>query len=143
MEWCELYPKGRKPETADMQGFIGTPLWASFCAQMESGYGVSPVIEHSTCSAAPGWNLKYKKGGRSLCTLYPAAGTFTCLIAIGGDAAAETDMALHTLGEYARDLYTNAKPCNGTRWLMLRVADETARRDALTLIGIRHRNRKR
>ena len=62
---------------------------------------------------------------------------------VGRGYSYETDMALNTLGDYARDLYVNAKPCNGTRWLMFRVADETALRDALTLIGIRYRNRKR
>ena len=143
MDWNAAYPKGMRPDAADMAAFIASPLWGSFCSQMESGYGVAPLIEHSTCSGAPGWNLKYKKGGRSLCTLYPAAGCFTCLIAIGGDAEAEMDIALHTLGEYARDLYVSAKPCNGSRWLMFRVSDETSLRDALALIGIRYRNRRR
>ncbi|KAB2952754.1 DUF3788 family protein [Heliorestis acidaminivorans] len=36
---------------------------------MEEAYQAKPHITYSKCSAQPGWNVKYKKSGKSLCTL--------------------------------------------------------------------------
>lgn len=142
MSWNERYPKEIKPELTDIDAFVASPLWQQFCAQVEQTYGVKPVTEHSRCSGAPGWNVKYKKGGRSLCTLYPAGGYFTCLVAIGGGAAQEAELALNTFAAYTRELYQNATPLNGSRWLMVDVRDEHILADALALIAMRARNKK-
>ena len=83
MNWCDCYPKEEMPTLAQVAAFVASPLWESLCVHVESCYGVLPKIEHSVCSGAPGWNVKYRKGGRALCTLYPAAGYYTCLISVG------------------------------------------------------------
>ncbi len=142
MNWNERFPKDTQPTLPEIKQHIGTPLWEQFCASMEQTYGVKPITEHSRCSGAPGWNIKYKKSGRSLCTLYPAAGYFTCLLAIGGDAAADADLAVGTLCDVIRDLYQNAVPMNGYRWLMIDVRDERTLNDTLALIAIRAAHRK-
>ncbi len=142
MSWNEQYPKEIKPELNDIGAFVASPLWQRLCAQLEQTYGVKPLTEHSRCSGAPGWNVKYKKGGRSLCTLYPAGGYFTCLVAIGGEAAVEAELALNTYSDYTRALYQHAMPFNGSRWLMIDVRDEHILADALSLIAIRARNKK-
>ena len=137
MNWNERYPKDQQPTLNEMEQFIGSPLWGRFCAAVEQHYGVKPVTEHSRCSGAPGWNLKYKKSGRSLCTLYPSSGYFTCLLAIGGEAAADADLAIGAFCEYTRMLYRNAIPFNGYRWMMVEVRDERILNDTLALIAIR------
>ena len=71
------------PHPDDIAEFVDNPLWKALCSWLESGYRTVPRIEYSRCGMAPGWNVKYKKGGRALCTLYPAAGSFTCLVCIG------------------------------------------------------------
>lgn len=78
-----LWPQNRKPSPDDIAEFVDNPLWKALCSWLESGYRTVPRIEYSRCGMAPGWNVKYKKGGRALCTLYPAAGSFTCLVCIG------------------------------------------------------------
>ena len=70
-----LWPQNRKPSPDDIAEFVDNPLWKALCSWLESGYRTVPRIEYSRCGMAPGWNVKYKKGGRALCTLYPAAGS--------------------------------------------------------------------
>ena len=137
MSWNEQYPKEVKPELSAIGAYIGSPLWAALCTQVEQTYGVAPLIEHSRCSGAPGWNVKYKKSGRSLCTVYPASGYFTCLVAIGGPMAAEVELGLYTFSDYTRTLYRNAMPFNGYRWLMIDVRDAQILQDTLALIAAR------
>jgi len=89
MNWNELYPKARQPDLPAVSDYIGNPLWEELRGHLESTYDVLPTVEHSICSGAPGWNLKYKKSGRALCTLYPAQGFFTCLVSVGSKEAME------------------------------------------------------
>ena len=96
-----------------------------------------PRIEYSRCGMAPGWNVKYKKGGRALCTLYPAAGSFTCLVCIGQREAMAAEALLPLCSPPVRQLYHTASPLNGSRWLMIPVTDEAVLTDVKELIGIR------
>ena len=84
MTWNTLWPQDRKPTPGDIAEFVDNPLWKTLCSWLESGYRTVPRIEYSRCGMAPGWNVKYTKGGRALCTLYPAAGSFTCLVSRPG-----------------------------------------------------------
>ncbi|MEA4869389.1 MAG: DUF3788 domain-containing protein [Christensenella sp.] len=137
MNWLERYPKSQQPTIADIACFIGSPLWNGLCHWAEERYAVEPRVEYSTCSGAPGWNVKYKKGGRALCTLYPDEGSFTALVTIGGKEAPEAEMLLPTCSDYLRELYARTREFNGARWLMIRVSDPAVLADVKTLISLR------
>ena len=142
MNWNQLYSKSIRPSLEEVAAFIGSPLWGAFCGQIESAYGVEPKLEHSVCSGAPGWNVKYKKGGRALCTLYPDDGAFTCMVVVGAAEAPFADAALAACSDYVRELYADTRVFNGMRWLMIRVADAQVMADALSLIRLRAAVRK-
>lgn len=142
MSWNDLYPKASPPNLAAVSSYINNPLWNALCDHLESSYGVSPALEHSICSGAPGWNVKYKKGGRALCTLYPGEGTFTCLISVGSKEAMEAELLLGGCTEYLQALYWNAKPFNGSRWLMIEVTSAEVLEDVKMLIGLRVSKRR-
>lgn len=61
MKWNELYPSSVPPLPSDIDKFVSSPLWSEFCTSVEGTYGVSPRVEYSKCSMAPGWNVKYKR----------------------------------------------------------------------------------
>ncbi len=142
MNWSQLYPQANRPELSQISDYIGSPQWGELRAHLESAYGVSPILEYSVCSGAPGWNLKYRKGGRALCTLYPAQGFFTCLVSIGSREAIEAELLLASCTEYLRSLYWGAKPFNGGRWLMIAVTSPEVLRDVQALIALRVRAKR-
>ena len=137
MNWNERYPKQEQPSLRDIETYIDSPLWGELCRWAEERYAVLPKIEHSTCSGAPGWNVKYKKGGRSLCTLYPDAGAYTALVTVGTKEAAEAELLLPTCSEYLRELFTRSGSLNGARWLMIRVTDPAVLSDVKKLVSLR------
>ena len=61
---------------------------------------VAPKLEYSGCTMQPGWNIKFKKNGKNVCTLYPLDGYFICMILIGGDAMAEMEARLGDFTPY-------------------------------------------
>jgi hypothetical protein len=137
MKWYQRYPKAQQPTPDEISTFIGSPLWDELCRWVEASYKTKPKIEHSVCSGAPGWNVKYKKSGRSLCTLYPDAGSFTALITIGTLEAPEAELLLPTCSDDLRELYAHTREFNGARWLMIRVTDAAVLEDVKKLVRLR------
>lgn len=139
MHWNECYTKQTPPTLAEIGEHIASPLWDKLCTHLQDRYGVAPHIEHSICSAAPGWNVKYKKSSRSLCTLYPAEGYFTAMVSIGSKEAMEAELLLSACTEYTQALYWRTNCCNGSRWLMIEVRTPEILEDVKTLIALRMR----
>ena len=137
MNWNQRYPKSQQPSLGEIAAYIDSPLWGNLCSWAETTYSIAPKVEHSTCSGAPGWNVKYKKGGRALCTLYPDDGAFTAMVTIGSKEAAEAELLLPTCSDYLRDLFARTSLFNGGRWLMIRVTDARVLEDVKTLIRLR------
>lgn len=137
MEWKEQFPKASRPSLEQVGEYIATPLWRELCDYLEQTYGVAPSVEHSICSAAPGWNVKYKKSSRALCTLYPDDGFFTCMVSIGAKEAMEAELLLANCTEYVRQLYWKSQPFNGGRWLMIDVRSPEILADVKALIATR------
>ncbi len=136
-DWSDLYPQPSQPTPDAISAFISNPLWEDLNTFVQTAYGAVPRYSFSKCSAAPGWNVKYQKGGRALCTLYPMNGYFIALIVIGERESAQTDLALPALSEYVRTLYLKAQAVMGGKWLMTEVRSPEILQDVKTLIGIR------
>lgn len=133
---CLLDP-AREPSWNELRAQVASPLWDALCAELSEAFGVRPLLQYSRCSLAPGWNVKYRKSGRALCTLYPRPGGFSCMVCVGSREAPAAETFLACSDGPARELYRNAAPLNGTRWLMLEIDGEPALRDALELIRLR------
>jgi hypothetical protein len=77
MSWNEAYPRDHMPTLDEIDRYISSPLWTALRGFIEGDFQSRPSVQHSVCAGAPGWNVKYKKGGRALCTLYPGEGFFS------------------------------------------------------------------
>ena len=142
MKWTEKYTPAIKPEIGQIGEYINNPLWQELCRFTEATYGVSPQIEYSVCSGAPGWNVKYKKSSRALCILYPNEGFFTCLICIGNKEQMEAELVLTVCSSYVQGLFEKAKPYNGTRWLMIDVTSNEILEDVKRLLFVRSKPKR-
>ncbi len=143
MEWNLLYGSDREPEREDIRSYIGkaVPLWDELQAYLGETYRIPAKMSYSKCSGQPGWNVKYQKGGKSLCTLYPMEDFFIALVVIGTKEEAETEaaMALGEFSPYLQELYGRTSFSCGGRWLMIHVKDRTVLDDVKKLVAIRVR----
>ena len=137
MRWIEAYTRGDKPEFEEISSYVESPLWDELCKFIEATYMISPSIEYSRCSGAPGWNVKYKKSSRALCTLYPNKGYFTCLVSIGRKEAPQAEMVLSSFSDYLQELYKNTNVFNGSRWLMIDITSKRICGEVKELLSIR------
>lgn len=139
MEWHLLYGPDSAPSSDNIADYIGSDLWATLNSHLAQAYKAAPKRTYSKCGAAPGWNVKYQKSGKSLCTLYPHEGYFVALVVIGNKETPETELILSQLSGPVQELYNRVPFLCGGKWLMIRVDSAQALDDVIKLIAIRSR----
>lgn len=128
------------PTEYEMNEYINNDLWEEFCRYMEQSYHAILKFEFSKCSWEYGWNIKFKKSGRTYCTVYPRENYFTVLIVIGKKEKEWVEAAFYDFSDEIQQLYKETKEGNNQKWLMIDLEDAGKRyEDVKKLIEIRNR----
>lgn len=135
--WGALYDGSDQPDWIDINAFIANPLWQEINDYLQGAYQVTPELAYSNCPAQPGWNVKYKKSGRALTTLYPLPGCFIALVVVGSKEEPALEPLLPSLHPQIRTLYQNSRSMAMGRWLMIKVDSQEIAEDVKRLIAIR------
>ena len=137
MQWSERYDGGHQPTQENFCEYIGNDLWQQMNTYLQETYNVSPKVVYSGCSWQKGWNVKYQKGGRSLCTLYPMQGYFVTLVVIGNREIDEAELLIALCGEYVKTLFYKSIFGHQGKWMMVEVEDTDVLGDVKKLIALR------
>jgi hypothetical protein len=111
--------------------------WRALTAHIESAYGAKPLIAYSVCAGQPGWNVKYKKGSKALCTLYPEPNSFIALVVLGQADMDKLDAVRPAYTPGLLVLYDGSRLFNNTKWLMIRVTDDAVLDDVRKLLALK------
>lgn len=141
MEWSGMYDQNSQPAMESIKAFIKSDLWNELCSYLESTYSISPKIEYSKCSMQKGWNVKYKKGGKSLCTLYPMDGWFIALVVICEKEQTDAELLMPAYSVYVQRLFHETIFSAGGRWLMIEVRERAVLEDVQKLVQIRSKHK--
>lgn len=95
MNWDSLYKQNHQPTLKEVSGYINNKLWEDLNYFLRETYKTDPELSYSQCSMQRGWNVKYRKSGKSLCTLYPMEGYFIALVVIGYKERFEAELMLN------------------------------------------------
>lgn len=133
-----LKDKNNHPTIEAISEYIRNPVFMQFCLEIKNTYKCSEKIEYSSCSWEKGWNIKFKKAGKTLCTIYPRECYFTIMIVIGTKEKALVEAILPECAVELSDIYNKTREGNGQRWLMIDLEDKgNLYNDVLRLIQIR------
>lgn len=136
----DLQDRSVCPTMEEVGEVVGNPAFGRFCAQIRDTYQCSERIEYSSCSWEKGWNIKYKKAGKTLCTIYPREGYFTVMVVVGAKEKPLVEAALPQCTAELRQIYHQTREGNGQRWLMIDLEDEgELYEDVFRLIQIRRK----
>lgn len=134
----DLLDKNHCPVLEEIGGYVRNPVLMQFCTEIKETYQCSEKIEYSGCSMEKGWNVKFKKAGKSLCTIYPREGCFTVLIVVGRKEKPAVEALLPECSAGLRSLYHRMPEGNGQKWLMIDLEDkDQLYSEVLRLIQIR------
>lgn len=143
MSWSTLYPADKQPDETTIAQYINSPYWPELNDFLAQNYEIEPKHTFSTCSGQPGWNIKYQKSGRALCTLYPMDGYFIALVVIGAKEETQAELTMPLCDPYTQQLFQNTSVMMGSRWLMINVTTQTILDDVKSLIQIRRPIKKK
>lgn len=136
----DILNKTYEPSMNEISNYIennANKRWLEIVKFIESEFISKPLIFYSKCSAKPGWNIKYKKNNRALCTLYPSKDSFTALVVLN-----KVDMDLlkgmrQNYSEYVLKLYDSCSLFNGTKWLMINITNDEILNDVKNLLFLK------
>ena len=135
--WTQLFPMDRKPSVEELDQYADNPLWPELRRYLKDAYGAEPRTEYSRCGLEPGWNLKFKKGSKSLATVYLRPGYVTAMISIAPKDEPEAEGVLLACTEYTRTLYRETASSKMGRWLMLDLTSPEILEDIKALLALR------
>lgn len=142
-EFVRMTDKICKPTEKEILGFIGEQAenaWQELRRFIEDNYEIEP--ETIFYGAKYGWTVRYRKSGKTLCSLFPEKGGFTVLITLGNKESEEAYTIKSKLSSQMNKLLTNTKQLHDGRWLWIRTTTKEQIRDVKELLQIKRRPKR-
>lgn len=137
----DLKDKNAVPDLAQIGQAVNNPVFMQFCTEIKDTWKCCEAIEYSSCSWETGWNVKFRKAGKTLCTIYPRECYFTVMIVVNKNQKEAVEKMLPACSQQLQKQYEQTTEGNGQRWLMIDLEDKDALyQDVLNLIQIRRNN---
>ena len=136
-----LLDKAQQPTPQDIQNELGAafPLWEALTRFLAETYPEIPP-ELSYGGKKYGWNLWYRKSGKSLLSLFPNQGYCVAQIVLGN---AQVEQALQLeLGEAVGTLLRQAPQFHDGRWLFIPVRTAQDAEDVKQLLQVKRRPKR-
>ncbi|MDP8240663.1 MAG: DUF3788 domain-containing protein, partial [Candidatus Hatepunaea meridiana] len=134
MSYERILTKEKQPTNKEILKTIGdTTHWLELRQYLESSYDFPP--DHINYGKH-GWTIRYRKSGKTLCSLFPEKGAFTVLIVLGKKEAEKATSIMDKFNATVRELLNNTDQLHDGRWLWIRVleqSDITSIKELLTL----------
>ncbi|MCI9598050.1 MAG: DUF3788 domain-containing protein [Firmicutes bacterium] len=134
----DLQNKNTCPTLEEIGQYVNNPIFMEFCSEIKETYKCGEKIEFSSCSWEHGWNIKFKKSGKTLCTIYPREHYMTVMIVVGRKEKEFIEAILPECTAELQQTYHQTQEGNGQKWLMIDVEDQgRLYHDILRFIEIR------
>jgi len=115
--------------------------WTSLRAMLAERYpDLAPGIDYG--GARYGWQVRYRKVGRPLVSLFPEQDGFTSLVVLGRAEVAEAEPILDRLSPAMQRLLGGTAQLHDGRWLWIRWPEDGTVEDVRELIQLRRRPKR-
>ena len=135
--------KTRKPTAEEMVSFIGEQAkeaWLEIKRFIKDRYDLVPeTIFYGT---KYGWTIRYRKGGKTICSLFPEKGGFTVLIVLGKKESEKALLIRNELSTKIHKLLGNTEQLHDGRWLWIRLLTTSDTDDVKKLLQIKRKPKK-
>jgi len=129
--------KDHPPSPDEMKGALGetSPLWEKLLQFIEETYHMPGEVSFGGKNY--GWNIWYRKGGKSLVSLYPQEESIVAQVVLGKDQVAK---ALElSLGEKVGKMVRETPQLHDGEWLFIPVTTERDVQDVEQLLLVKKR----
>jgi len=141
-EYQRMMDGTHTPTEKEIVDFIGEPAkgaWVQLRRFVKENYDIEPEM---IFSGKHGWDVRYRKTGKTLFTLTPEKGAVRILIVLGRE---ESEKALSMQTELSPKMYKlieNTKQLHDGRWLWIRLFQTKDAEDIERLLPIKRKLKK-
>ena len=121
-DFPRMTDKTHKPSEEEIESFVGEQAkeaWQEIRKFVESHYDF--ISETVFYGAKYGWTIRYRKSGKTLCSLFPEKGGFTVLIVLGKKEAEKALSIQNELNSKIKELLSGTEQLHDGQWLWIRV----------------------
>ena len=131
------------PSLKDILNFIGETgareAWMETTKFLEENYDISPEM---IFDRKQGWDVRYRKSGKTLITLTPEKGAVRVLMVLGREESEKAHLMKNELSPKMFKLIEDTKQLHDGRWLWIRLLDTNDAEDVKKLLPIKRRTKK-
>lgn len=136
-----MLDKAHRPSEEEILDTIGqTAAWLDLKQYIEENFDFAPEL--AFFAKQYGWTVRYRKSGKTLCSLFPERGAFSALVVLGKK---ESEKALSMLDKFSptvRTVLKDTEQLHDGKWLWIRVLNMETAHDIKALLRIKRSPRK-
>lgn len=136
--------KGQQPTEEEMVNFIGAPAneaWLELRHFIDDRYDIPSTILYY--GAKYGWTFRYRKSGRTFCSLFPEKNGFTVLIVLGINESQKALAIRDELSLKISNLLEDTAQLHDGHWLWIHVTSINDVEDVKRLLRIKRKPKKK
>ena len=105
MRYERILNQEKRPTETEISRWVGRRiiLWSELRDYLASNYDFTPELDFA--GRKYGWAMRYRKGGKTLVTLFPERGGFTVLIVLGKKEVIKAEAVSNMLSAAVRKLF--------------------------------------
>ena len=96
-----------------------TSAWLDLKQYIEENYDYVPEL--AFYGKKYGWTIRYRRSGKTLCSLFPEKGAFTALVVLGKKEVEKVLSIINDFDSSLRELINNTERLHDGSWLWVRV----------------------
>ncbi len=130
------------PDEKEITDFIGETaagVWARLRSFLDHNYNIVPEMIFDKKN---GWDLRYRKSGKTLITLTPEKGAVRALLVLGREEAEKALLMRKELTPKMYELIENTRQLHDGRWLWIRLFQTEDSGDIEKLLPLKRKPKK-
>ena len=132
------------PDENDMIALIGQSLydvWQKLCAAIDEKYDMDRIWN----SGGKAWTYeyKYRRGGKTLCSLYARENCIGFMVILGKDERAKFEAARNDYSELVQKIYDETKTYHDGKWMMFEPIDTSLFGDFVQILAIKRKSNRK
>lgn len=142
IEYQRILDGTHSPDEREIVDFIGEPAngaWVRLRRYLKENYDIAPEM---IFGKKHGWDLRYRKSGKTLITLTPEKGAVRILIVLGRKESEKALSMQNELTSQMHEFIKNTKQLHDGRWLWIRLFHSSGAEDVEKLLLIKRKPKK-
>lgn len=132
------------PDAEEMTALVGQPffeVWTKLCAAIDEKYDMECLWNNG--GKAWTYEYKYRRGGKTLCSLYARKSCVGFMIIFGKDERVKFEADRENYSKEVQKIYDEAQTYHDGKWVMFEPVDTSLFDDFIRLLNIKRKpNRK-